>query len=633
MNYKLQARSILLGIVFTMIPGLSWSLGLGDIEVKSSFNKRFTAIIPVQLGEEENDLKVEVGRKSDYELMQLPRLDLVDKLELVIAPNPKKPSERIIIVSSPVPIHKPSFNLIIRASAGGGTVLENYLLAVDFRKSLSLELPKKEKVKEEVAGLPDLEQEEIKPTVPKPEPKIAEFKPSVDKQERLPASSERLQTPIPKPTEPTPVIEDAPQPVVVEKIEEPVTAEPIVEKKIEEVPPQTSEPEKDEVPRGAFIKVNKDPSRNWHKVQKRESLYLIAKKLGVNQKDMAKVAVAIYLENKSAFIGGNIHMLRADAKLSYDKVNEIASKLTRFDSSSLVARHEALLKTRNRKAPIPVETPLDSQPSAQDIYAFLDKWKKRWMAKNMEELADSYASSFKDRRGRDKSEFLRARRDFNKSHVNIKLLFENINIVRSGPLITLYFTQWFKSDNYSSVGVKHISLIPTTRGLKIGYEEFKSKRASSARHSWTVFLASYQGMATARSRVEKLHKLGYSAFEASSYHTDGIKWYRLMVGRVSDRTQAANLAKRLKKAGEPFIKVLKLPFALKVSTYDSHGSATGETKTLREAGLSPYTIETVNKDGEVRYTVYLGAFTRIEEAQYTLNRLADTNPDLQITTP
>jgi cell division septation protein DedD len=178
-----------------------------------------------------------------------------------------------------------------------------------------------------------------------------------------------------------------------------------------------------------------------------------------------------------------------------------------------------------------------------------------------------------------------------------------------------------------------MSLIPTTRGLKIGYEDFKAKRASSSRHSWTVFLASYQGMATTRSRVERLRKLGFSAFEASSYHTDGIQWYRLMVGRVSDRSQAVNLANKLKEAGEPYIKVLNLPFALEVSAYDSHDSAIGETKKLREARLAPYIIETISKEGEARYTVYLGAFTRSEEAGDNLKRLSSVIPDLRITTP
>lgn len=651
LGYKLKIRLILFVIVFATIPTLSYSLGLGDIDVKSSFNKKFTAVIPVSLGEGEGDLKVEVGRKSDYELMQIPRPDLVDKLELAIAPNPKKLSDRIIIISSPVPIHKPSFNLIIRASSGGGTVLENYLLAVDFRKSLTLELPKKEEAKEEVAGLPEVEPEAVKP-----EPEKRVFTPSVTKKQRLAAGTDRLKAAIPLPPEIPEPKQETPPPVVAQKIEEPEKEplivvekieepekeplivverieEPVVEVKTDEVLPPIKELEKTEVPRTEFIKVNPESAKNLHKVQKRESLYLIAKKLGVKQKDLAKVAVAIYLENRSAFIGGNIHILRADASLNYDKVNEVASRLTRFDSAALVARHEALLKTRDRKAPIPIETPLASQASAQDIYRFLEKWKQSWMANDMEALAESYANSFKDRRGRDKSDFIKARKKFNENHVNIKLLFENINIVRSGPLITLYFTQWFKSDNYSSVGLKRMSLIPTTRGLKIENEEFTSKRASSARHSWTVFLASYQGMATARSRVDRLQSLGFRAFEASSYHSDGITWHRLMVDRLSDKTQAANLANKLKEAGEAYMKIIKLPFALEVSSYNSNDMAIGEAKKLGEAGLSPYIIETISKNGEARYTVYLGAFAQSEEAKEALKRLADAKLDLRITTP
>jgi hypothetical protein len=634
---------LLLLTVFAVLPASAWPLGLGDIEVKSAFNKRFTAIIPVFLGEEEKDLTIEVGRPTDYELMQLPRPDFIDKLELAVAPNPDKPSEKIIFVSSPVPIDKPSFNLIIRASAGGGTVLENYFLAVDFRKSLTLELPKQEKIEEEVIGQPEARAEEVlkKPPVEKqaPPPPVEKERPeavaAVKEPEPEPAKEEPpavAEKPamivVEKPAEP-----EKPAPIVVEKISEPEKPAPVVEVKIAEPSPAEKEPEEIEVSHGEFIKVSLDSAKNRHLVRRRENLYLIAKKLGAKKSDLAKVAVALYLENRSAFIGGNIHKLKAGVKLNFDRVNEVAAKLTRFDSSALIARHDALRKTGAGKAPIPIEAPLDSQPSAKEIYAFLENWKKQWMKNDMEAFADSYAGSFSDRRGRNRSEFLTARARFNKNHVNIRLLFENISIVRGGPIIELYFTQWFRSDNYASVGLKRLTLLPSARGLKIMYEEFTPRRASSERHSWTVHLASYQGMATTRARIERLRTLGFRAFEASSFRIDDVKWYRLMVGRLAGKSQAANLARKLKKAGEPYMRVLKLPFALEVSVYDNQEESVATAKKLRESGLSPYLLETAKTSGKSRYAVYVGAFFDSDEAEKTLKRLMDTGLDLRITTP
>ena len=620
----------LLLLTLALQPLTAWALGLGDIQVKSSFNKKFTAIIPIFLGEDEGELKLEVGRPRDYELMQLPRPGLIDKLELAIAPNPENPSEKMIIITSPEPIQKPSFNLIIRLTAGGGTILENYFLAVDFRKSLTLELPKEAKIEKEVKGRPDAKAEE-KETSPPEEPT---FTPTVTKEYRIARRLDELKA---KKAEPKPAVAAAKPAVVVEKkvekIAEPQKPPAVVERKVVETLAPETVTEVSAVELREFITISSNPAKNRHVVRRTESLYVIAKKLGASQKDLPRVVVALYLANRSAFIGGNIHLLKAGAKLNYDKVNEIASNMTRFDSAAFIERHDRLRKTRLTKAPITIEMPVDGQVSAQEIYAFLENWKREWMEKNLDAFADNYAESFRDSRGKSRSEFLGKRAKFTKSHNNIKLLIENINIVRSGPVITLYFSQWFRSDSYNSVGLKQLMLLQSAGGLKIVYEEYTPRRASPGKHGWTVHLASYQGKATTTARIARLRKLGFRAFEASSYKTGTKKWYRLMVGRLATRSQAIRMAKELKKAGEIYTNIVRLPFALEVSVYDNHNESVAAAAKLRKEGLSPYLLETVKPGGNARYHLYLGAFAKKAEAVKTMDRLAGSGLNLRVTAP
>ena len=114
------------------------ALSIGAIEVKSSFNESFQAEIPVY-ADGQSGLEISIGSKDDYAKLGIERTDIVDSLSLNVEPFDK---DKIIIkLSSAKPINQPSFNLIIKATQNGGTILENYFLAVDFKKILSLNAP------------------------------------------------------------------------------------------------------------------------------------------------------------------------------------------------------------------------------------------------------------------------------------------------------------------------------------------------------------------------------------------------------------------------------------------------------------------------------------------------------------
>src|SRR3989338_6660476 len=122
--------------LFTVFTADAFSIGA--IEVKSSFNEGFKAEIPVYV-DGQGGLEVSIGNGDDYARLGIKRHNIVDSLTLNVESVDK--DKAIVRISSTKPINQPSFNLIIKAVQNGGTILENYFLAIDFQKSLSLNLP------------------------------------------------------------------------------------------------------------------------------------------------------------------------------------------------------------------------------------------------------------------------------------------------------------------------------------------------------------------------------------------------------------------------------------------------------------------------------------------------------------
>ena len=112
----------------------AFALGLGEIKITSPHNTGLEAAIPLYSAGKDAQPNVQVGTKADYKLMQAARPPFIDTLTFKVDDNPSRPGEKTITVTSANPISAPSFNLVIRVTAGSDSVLENYFLAADFRK-------------------------------------------------------------------------------------------------------------------------------------------------------------------------------------------------------------------------------------------------------------------------------------------------------------------------------------------------------------------------------------------------------------------------------------------------------------------------------------------------------------------
>jgi hypothetical protein len=146
---KLARLALLQIIAIFLASGSVWALGLGQIRVKAMPHRMFKAEIPLLIGPGEEDVSASAGTRMDYDMLQLQRRDFVDSLKVTVKNDPLHPGGKMLEISATKPVKQSAFNLLIRATAGGGTILENFFLVLDFRKSLSLELPEEQTAKTE----------------------------------------------------------------------------------------------------------------------------------------------------------------------------------------------------------------------------------------------------------------------------------------------------------------------------------------------------------------------------------------------------------------------------------------------------------------------------------------------------
>ena len=91
-------------------------------------------------------VEVGLGDVDDYIKMGLEREDIIDALTLDLV-QLADGSKSTVKIRSNNPLFFPSFNLVVWVTHNSGTLLENFLVTVDFQQSLALNVRgKKQKV-------------------------------------------------------------------------------------------------------------------------------------------------------------------------------------------------------------------------------------------------------------------------------------------------------------------------------------------------------------------------------------------------------------------------------------------------------------------------------------------------------
>lgn len=563
-----------LAVLPLFLIGTAFPLGLGEISVKGSPDGLLLAEIPLLLGPGESGAKATIGNNADYGMMKLRRPDFLDSLAVSIAES-KEGERRKIVVTSNKTLHIPSFDLVIKVTAGDGTIIEKFFLALDFRKSLSLELP---------------------------EPK-ASAKPHVEVDVTGEAPIETVRE--------TKIISTS------NLFDEPGTV-------TKEEPPTT--PKTDEAPGSTT-----STGEIYLTIRSGDTLYGIVYRINIPKNLAYGAVIALHEKNPKAFIRGDIHRLKAGKRIYYGGIETLARNYSGKEMPESIAKSGFEMYGSSRPGPFTMLLPAAELIPADDIAAFATGWKEDWVSGGSEKLSENYSSDFLDSKGRGKEQFLMGRFAFNSKNENMKIDFENLSILRTGRYATVYFTQWFRSDTYASVGLKKLMVEKTPQGLKIVDEEFRSKRNATQRHPWVVYIAYAEDIGRAKEIISSLRGAGYEPFEARSFLTPG-KGYRILVGRSGTRTQAEKISAGLKENGKNRAKVLEFPFSLEAGVFAGRGKADSARKRLLEKGFSPYLVESVI-DGEMKYGIYIGAYASEAGAGTAMKTINDKEFSLKISKP
>ena len=124
--------SVVFGLFFTASPSIAFFVG--NLEVKSKFGGKFEASFEIHLDNDEG-YEVALGKLDDYKKLGLSRPPWVNSLKLE-KPAATTGRKKVIHIFSNIPLFFPSFNLVVIAKHNGGTLLENFPVAVDFHKGL-----------------------------------------------------------------------------------------------------------------------------------------------------------------------------------------------------------------------------------------------------------------------------------------------------------------------------------------------------------------------------------------------------------------------------------------------------------------------------------------------------------------
>lgn len=672
-------RFLLFLLMFLIQTTDASAFSFGGIEVQSKFGERFKA--EVELDVENGDFSVAMGVDEDYERLDLQRPAVIDELKIE-TPTGKRGSAWLIRITSERPLFFPSFNLLLKATHNGGTILENFVISVDFQRSLALNVKgakKKEKTPPKQVDLLKAGEAEAGAEIP---PTPAREKAVVAEAGRTVASipREELQAPEIESKRPVPMIgyqtprssasgvegvfprsipahekdneEEAdeavqtPAPVIPSARKETVAQAP-------DLPPVVAQP-----PVRKTATVQEEPPisvSETEALQRGDTLLSIVEKLNVAPEKLTQTIVALWLDNQEKFIYGNMNGLRVGTSLSLANLENRLANLEFKTAQELLQSQweEWKLVQKGLQAPTILEGEEGAQeellPSEESglgqVFETLRQWQKSWEEKDL----DRHVSHFYQGAAGANSESFVAMKNLKRRmfdlHEAVKVLVHNPVLIRTREHLTATFEQGFSSDRIESWGRKDIHLVREGLEWKIIDEvfkvkEFRKKRGASpftdskdeapvfsikgdSHASFVIHSSSHLDYPTAVRVVNELRKKGLDAYSCPLYLSATRKIYRVYVGRVPDWDQAEALTHQIRSLGVGRLAVsYRAPYAIEVGSYRSEKEAEEKIRALRAKNYSPVLfVRSGDNFSDPEFKVLLGAFSQAERADRIIGDL------------
>ena len=521
---------------------LAWApnlhaLSLGPIQVKSNFGERFDAEIELT-SEEGGNVSVAIGTQKDYDMLQVNRAKIVDKLRIDRLVSVGRGKE-IIRIKSEIPLFFPSFNLVVRVSRNGGTLLENYLITVDFQQMVSLGVLVDKKGKKETrsslnkpvdllqavrnndsAATPrDVEKRVLQHTPEAIPPKEivtsrSRKPPRMKLAIKAPAASLSA-SPItrkeksmmnPAVIPPMPVIipsgehsaDNSRAPALLPKnFSRLATAQSSKAAGRREIQKQPVLPLASEKRFGnATVRllpgapVNVKTSQAYGPLAEGETLSKIAAKLKIDSAGEAKVTVAIWLDNGGQFIGGNIHGIRKGAILNLGNVQKRLGEISARVARMILLNHWREWKIIKQKLSRPVENearspiqeillPAEKIPDKAEIFRLLETWRQSWESKDIGHHMACFSKRFRVMKAAGRELQFTDWQEFKlrmfARYDDVTIRIHRPKLIQMGDRLLVAFDQSFESDKLHSFGYKTLELVRESGRWKIVSERFKPK--------------------------------------------------------------------------------------------------------------------------------------------------------------
>lgn len=628
-----------------------FAFSIGELDVRSQFGEKFDGSFEIEL-DFDGPLEVGLGNVDDYTKVGLERQDIIDELILGSVQREEELKATVHIRSNK-PLFFPSFNLVVRASHNGGTLLENFLVTVDFQQSLALNVrgkKKKSPPKEIPQSKPEpgvtqgpqsgqkqnvVESEVIVENLEKPVPVKAQDAESQDDK----ASTVQAQALSTEPIAPTPIMAEvvhrrrlsgviwASPRSIPESIQEP--------KSIKNTGLNVKEKEKTEL-------VQKKPtSREVYVLQKGEGLFSFVRKHNLGNYHPAQIAVAIWMRNIDKFIFGNIHGLQAGVKLDLTNLEKYVSKIDLQTAKNILKDQEMEWKLTKSAANIREEAsttqiplPSERMENFNELFEQVNGWQTTW--ENMD--IENHLSYYKVLE--DGNPFMISKKRMLARYPKPRVETSSKFVVLKEGMPIVFFDQAFSSEKLKSRGLKELQWDHSASGWKILGEKFHKSSSNSEDQdmaneanlgtsinsalplSFIIHVSSHSQKSSALSLTNRLRENGFDAYWAPVRVSMKTFIYRVYVGRFADWNQAHRVVRLLrKKAYGSHSTAIPYPYTLQVGETSSLPEARTILESLRKSGLSGLLLISENETMGTNFRVVVGAFKKAENATWMLQQL------------
>ena len=653
------------------------AFSIGKIQVQSKFGEKFNASFEINL-DFDGSVEVGLGNVSDYNKLGLDRQDIIDALVIDLVPTDGG-LRKTVQIRSNNPLFFPSFNLVVWAIHNGGTLLENFLVTVDFQQSLALnvrgnkknspKLPNNEPRREPLGGQEKtLQPAETQPFAKEVSPKELAVATGPESPSRTPESKapnedakvapEESEVSSPEVIVPVPakaqvmhrrrlsgVIWAHPRSFPDLTTVSPIQADVIGTETAPSATPNTVTSTLVEKT-GPEIVQSLPLSSKEYVLKKGEGLFSISRKLKIGNYHPAQIAIAIWMHNIDKFIFGNINGIQEGVQLDIENLEEQVSAIDLATARSILKNQTVewnLTRSATRVKPevqgknIP-EIPLPSErlEDHADLFEQVTGWQTTW--ENMD--IEGHLAYYQDLGTENPSQIRKKRFLARHPEPHLETSSKMLVLKEGNPLV--FFEQEFYSETLKSRGLKEQEWTRTHSGWKIRGEKFYELSAQSAREplanpedlkarvntektiklSFVIHVSSHANESSVVSLTNRLRQNGFDAYWVPVRISKEIQIYRIYVGRFSDWDQAQRVVRILRK--KPFgghATAIPYPFALQVGEANSLTEARMLLESLRKSGLSGLLLVSYSEPAEIHFRVVVGAFKKADNATWILQQL------------